>query len=609
MNFMKAGLSAVLILGCAPAAIVAALQDAGVASEVETESARLNAWFAQIDAEDLERFPQSKTGRGIIDADYGRWNDPTDAFAQETRRISEARLAHMRSSFDFDALDPVAQMSYRLFEYEVENGAREFAFRRHGLIFNQLFGAHTGIPAFLSSQHRVETAAHAEAYIQRLEGVDEFLDPLITESEARFDMGIQGPQWMYDRVIQTVENLASGAPFDDGSDHPVWADFQRKVGALDIPEEARDDLLARGRQAMLDNWGPAYTRLLVSLQSQRERAGNVDGVHAFPDGEAFYASLLRSHTTTGMTAAEIHAMGLSEMERIHGEMRAIMEEVGFEGSLQDFFEFMRTDPQFYYPNTDEGREAYLAEATRIIADMRSRLPDWFNTLPRAEIEVRRVEPFREQFAGKAFYESGAPDGSRSGVYYANLYDMADMATYQMATLAYHEGIPGHHMQRSIQQELESLPVFRQFIGYTAYNEGWGLYAEFLPLEMGLYDDPYANFGRLSMEVLRAVRLVVDTGLHDLGWTREEAIAFAAENTPYPIGNITNEVERYIVFPGQATGYQVGRNVILGLRHRAEAELGEDFDIRGFHDVILRDGSLPMTLLEERVEEWITAQRS
>ncbi|MEE2566899.1 DUF885 domain-containing protein [Hyphobacterium marinum] len=611
-RFLISTASAIVALGGVSAGAFAETLAAAssVQSEAEqTESDRLNARFAEIFDADLQLFPLAKTGQGIIDEDYGRWNNPSDAFGVEMYELGQARLTHMRETFDFDALDASAQISYRLFEYEAERARASFPFRRHGIIFNQLFGPHTGTVAILSGQHRISEVSHADAYIQRIEGVDEFLDVLIEESETRAGMGIVAPEWVYDRVLQTVRALASGAPFDDGPDHPVWADFQRKVAALEISQDERDVLLARAETALLENWGPVYRRLAESLEAQRSMATQSDSVSIYPDGDDFYADRLAVYTTTGMTAQEIHALGLSEVARIHEEMRGIMAEVDFDGTLQDFFEFMRTDPQFYYPNDDTGREEYLATATAIIDDMRERLPDYFGRLPQADIEVWRVEPFREQFAGKAFYENPALDGSRPGVYYANLYDMADMPIYQMATLAYHEGIPGHHMQRSIQQELDGIPMFRAFTAYTAYNEGWGLYAEFLPLEMGVYEDPYMNFGRLALELLRASRLVVDTGLHDQNWSREEAIAYMAENTPNPIGNITNEVERYVVLPGQATAYLIGKNRILGMRRTAEAALGDDFDIRAFHDLILSNGPLPLVILEEQVNDWIARQHS
>jgi uncharacterized protein (DUF885 family) len=414
---------------------------------------------------------------------------------------------------------------------------------------------------------------------------------------------------VYERVLDTVRGLQTGAPFDDGPDHPIWTDFQRKTGALDISDTERADLLEQARTALLEDFGPVYARLEAMLADHRDRSTTADGVADLPDGEAYYNDLLTGFTTTDMTAQEIHALGLAEVERLHAEMRGVMARTGFQGDLQDFFVFLRDDPQFYYPDTDEGRADYMDRATQIIDTVRERLPEFFGTLPEAELVVRRVEPFREAGAGLAFYENAAPDGSRPAVYYVNLRDMASVPSYQMATLAYHEGIPGHHLQRSIQQEMGNLPRFRQFVGYTAYAEGWGLYAESLPVEMGLYSDPYLDAGRIAMELWRACRLVVDTGLHAYGWSREEAIAYLRQNTPNSDADIIPAVERYVVFPGQATAYQVGKNHIVGLRQQAEAELGEDFDIRAFHDTVLASGQIPLSMLTEEVETWIAATAS
>ena len=308
----------------------------------------------------------------------------------------------------------------------------------------------------------------------------------------------------------------------------------------------------------------------------------------------------------GMSAAEIHELGLSEAERIHGEMEAIRRRVDFGGSLREFFAFMRDEPRFYYSNDAAGREAYLAEAARIVDDMRARLDELFITVPRASMIVKAVEPFRERTAGKAFYQRGSPDGSRPGVYYANLYRMQDMPIYQMEALAYHEGIPGHHMQNSIAQELEDVPRFRKFGGYTAYGEGWGLYTELIPKEMGFYEDPYSDFGRLAMELWRACGLVVDTGIHHRRWTREYAIQYLRENTPNPEGDCIKAIERYVVMPGQATAYKIGMSEILALRGLAKERLGERFDVREFHETILTCGPLPLDMLREVVVEWIDA---
>lgn len=296
------------------------------------------------------------------------------------------------------------------------------------------------------------------------------------------------------------------------------------------------------------------------------------------------------------------------MARIHGEMEKIKEQVGFEGSLQDFFEFMRTDQQFYYPNTPEGKEQYLNEATGLIEVMKGRLDDLFNIKPEADIIVKAVEPFREKSAGKAFYQQPAIDGSRPGIYYANLYDMNAMPIYQMEALAYHEGIPGHHMQLAIAQELDGLPMFRKFKNHTAYVEGWGLYSELVPKEIGFYEDPYSDFGRLAMELWRSCRLVVDTGIHSKKWTREQGIAYYKENTPNAESDCIKMVERHIVMPGQATAYKVGMNKIVELREEAKAWMGDQFDIKEFHDVVLNNGSLPLNVLEEMVQDWADSKR-
>lgn len=598
-----AGAATTALLLAAPAALTAPASFALQQEAEQSESARLNAWFEQIEQEDLDRNPLMKAYRGIIDADYGQWGDFSNEFAEESYEIGQARLAYMRENFDFDALDASTQLSWRLFEYRQENEARGNPYSRHGYVFNQMGGMHSSVPVFLTTIHRINSLETAEAWVSRASSVDTVMNTLIDEAEARFEMGIQPPDWMYGHVIETARNVISGAPFEGEGTNVVWESYERNITQIDISEEDRERLLAEGREALL-SWVEPYERLIAVMESQREAAAPGDGVWRLPEGEAYYNARLANFTTTNLTAQEIHDLGLANVARIHGEMEAIMAEVGFEGSLQDFFVFMREDPQFYYENTDEGREAYLAEATAVIERMNARLPEYFITLPEHALEVRRVEPFREASAGKAFYSRPAADGSRPGIYYANLRDMRDMPIYQMEALAYHEGNPGHHMQLAIMTDLEGIPSFRRFGGFTAYSEGWGLYTEYLPLEMGFYEDPYSNFGRLAMELWRAARLVVDTGLHYHEWSREEAIQYLIENTPNSEGDATNAIERYIVMPGQATAYMIGMLKILELRERAETELGEDFDIRMFHEVILRDGAVPLEVLEELIDAWI-----
>lgn len=580
---------------------------------VAEESARLNAFFETKYQEAIARSPMQQTFLGIK-TDYDKWDDASEAAAVLEMEIRRANVAEMRASFDPALLDAQAKLSWRLAEYELEQDERDFAWRGNTYVFSQMRGQHAGIPAFLINQHRITSKADAEAYIARLNGIPVFLGTHRERAEDAAKRGVLPPRFVFDYTIEASENIVTGYPFGgaaSGEPSPLIEDFQTKVDTL-----VADEVITNGEAAELRTAAdlalrnavePTYRQLIASLEAQRELAGTDDGVWRFDNGGEYYAARLANMTTTDMTAAEIHTLGLAEMDRIHGEMEAIMTVVGFEGSLQDFFEFMRTDPQFYKPETPEGKAEYIAEATALIDDMREQLPLMFNTFPKADMVVKAVEPFRERGAGKAFYQRPAPDGSRPGTYYANLYRMDAMPTYQMAALAYHEGIPGHHMQIAIAQELEGIPSFRKFGGYTPYSEGWGLYTELLPKELGFYEDPYSDFGRLAMELWRAARLVVDTGLHDKRWTREEAIAYLMENTPNPESDCVKAIERYIVMPGQATAYKIGMLKILELRERAKEALGEDFSLADYHDVVLRNGPVPLAILEEQVDAWIAAE--
>ncbi|QYU69455.1 DUF885 domain-containing protein [Leptolyngbya sp. 15MV] len=407
------------------------------------------------------------------------------------------------------------------------------------------------------------------------------------------------PRWVYPYVISDVQNL-----LDAGADNAVLEDFGTKVAALSLDAAARARLEADALAAWDGSARPAYQRLLAEMRRQQAIAPTDDGVWRLPQGAPYYSALLANYTTTDLTADQIHQIGLDEVARIHGEMRAIMAKVGFTGTLEEFFAFTRDDPRFYHTT----REDYLAEAEAVLAVMETRLPEYFGTLPRDPMVIKPVEAFREQSAGKAFYQSPAPDGSRPGTYYVNLYNLRDMSRNELEALAYHEGVPGHHLQRSIQTALGDVPPFRRFGGVTAYTEGWGLYSEELGKDMGFYTDPYSDFGRLGMELWRACRLVVDTGIHHKRWSRERAIQYLADNTPNPPGDIEKAIERYVVYPGQATAYTIGKLKIMELRARAQSELGDGFDYRTFHDAVLKSGPVPLSILEENIDAWITAQK-
>lgn len=491
---------------------------------------------------------------------------------------------------------------------DIERQLANDVFRYHTYIINQFWGAHTFVPSFLINIHRISEISDADAYITRLNGVESFFDQLITQLRLREEAGVFPPKWSYDQMLQAARNVISGAPFVEGEqDSTIWTDFQKKVATLDLSEAERNRLLDQARSALINKVQPAYEKLMSELTKQRLLSPKGDGVWRLPDGDKWYQNRLAWYTTTDLTAEEVHQLGLYHVERIHNDMRQIMAQVGFAGSLSEFFAFMRTDPQFYYEDSDAGRDAYMRDAKAYIDAMEQKIPEYFGLIPQADMIIKRVEPFREQSAGKAFYQSPSQDGSRPGIYYANLYDMSVMPSYQMEALAYHEGIPGHHMQRAITQELTGIPEFQKYASFTAYTEGWGLYTEELPKEMGFYQDPYSDFGRLAMELWRACRLVVDTGLHAKRWSREEAIAYLVENTPNSEYDAVKAIERYIALPGQATAYMIGKLEIQTLRAKAETELGDQFDLRGFHDEVLKDGPVPLNILAQKIDNWIAAQ--
>lgn len=571
---------------------------------VADESQRLHNFLEKAFGDEVSRKPAMQARLGIK-TNYGEWGDFSDGGARREFLITSDLLSTLRSKFDISRLSERDQLSFSLFEYRCEQALADYPWRFHTYPVNQMSGLQSQVPAFLINIHRVTNVSDAEAYVSRLKGVRSLMSQLIANIDRRREMGIIVPAFAIPYVLQDCENLLQGKPFTESEeDCTLLADFRMKIDALDIDRAVEQRLVEEATRALQDDVQPAYKQLIECVQSLAEVATTDDGAWKLPNGSAFYRHALRKMTTTDLLPDAIHELGLSEVARIHGEMRAITRKVEFEGSLQDFFEFTRDDPQFYYSNDDLGREQYLAKATELVDAMRDRLDELFLRKPRAPMIVKRVEAFREKSAAKAFYMPPAPNGSRPGVYYANLFDMNEMPKYQMEALAYHEGIPGHHMQASLAQELEGVPRFRKFgLGLPAYSEGWGLYTELIPKEIGCYADPYSDFGRLSMELWRAARLVVDTGIHTKRWTRQQAIDYLMENTPNPQGDCRKAIERYIVMPGQAAAYKIGMIKILELRESARQRLGERFDLREFHDVILRDGPMPLTLLEERVVSW------
>ncbi len=581
-----------------------------MAPAAATQDAELKAFFEKFDADQLARSPLSKSYRGIKDADYGKWDDFTDAAEAKDHAADMAALKEMRKRFDPAKLSPESRLSYRLFEKVRARSDANFNYRGYGYVYDQMNGAQSELPAFLINIHRVDTKADAEAYVSRLQGMGTGIRQATEQSKARAAKGILPPKWVYPYVIADAKNVVSGFPFTKiATEAPLYADLKAKVTKLDIPQAEKDALIQAGADALLTSVKPAYAELVTEMERQEKLAGTDDGIWRFKDGAGYYAQLLKNYTTTDMTPDQVHQLGLDQVARIHGEMREIIKKTGFQGDLPAFFKFMREDKRFYAPNTEEGRALYLSETEKARDAVTALLPQYFGILPKAPLTVKRVEAFREKSAGKAFYQGPSPDGSRPGTYYANLYDMADMPLTEVEALFYHEGLPGHHLQRTIQTELTEMPPFRRFGGFTAYTEGWGLYSEKLAKDMGLYTDPYRDFGRLQLELHRAIRLVVDSGLHHKRWTREQAIKYVEDNSADAPGGIVKAIERYIIYPGQATAYMVGRLKISALRDKAQAALGDKFDMRGFHDVVLKDGPVPLDVLEEQVDAWIASKKS
>jgi uncharacterized protein (DUF885 family) len=584
---------------------------ASAAPDAASESKRANEFLDNCWDEILARHPIDESFYGIK-THYDQLEDLSDEKAAADLAVWQKDLATLKRDFKFDNLDRPARLSWKLFEREVEREAEEFRFRFDVYPISQMRGVHSQMPAFLINVHKIDNAKDAEAYIARLNAIPKLFDEVMVNLRAREDKSVVAPRFVFPLVLDACRKVIGGKPFDSSENNsPLLDDFTKKVGALkDVDLATRDRLLGDAGKALTDSVKPAYEKLIAFLEDQSKRAKDDAGVWKFSDGKDFYRSALHRATTTNLSASAIHETGLKEVARIHGEMRKIKDKVGFKGDLPAFFKFMREDRQFYLPDTEDGRAKYLAQAATIVDTMKKRLDELFITKPKADIVVKAVEKFREKSAGKAFYQQPAPDGSRPGMFYVNLRELHNNPTYELESLAHHEGIPGHHMQIAIAQELSGIPKFRKFShAYTAYTEGWGLYSELTPKEIGMYEDPYSDFGRLSLELWRAGRLVVDTGLHEKKWTREQAIDYLKQNTSNSEADCVDSINRYIVMPGQATAYKIGMLKILELRERAKKRLGNKFDLRQFHEVVLTNGAVPLDLLEELVEDWIKSKQS
>lgn len=589
-----------------------------VKAVTKSESEKLNEWFEVKYEEEVMMSPIQLTFLGRKER-YGELDDFSEKSQLEQYEWKKKTVEELKAMFDYDKLDEAAKLSYDLWDYQFQVMKEGKEFIRHAYIFEQMNGTHSFLPTLMMQFHKVEEESDMQAYVSRLSAMGRGMNQLIDRATVIAEGGVRPPRFAYEIVTKEAKDIISGKPFDDSEkDSSLLNDAKTKAAALvtaeKIDQARADELVAAVSQALTDHFGPSYQRLISYLEKDIANASEEpNGVHALPNGKALYANLLKRNTTTNMTADEVHDLGLAEVKRIRALMEEIKVKDGFEGSLQEYFAFIRDskdDPRFYFENNDEGRQGYIDDATTAIENIKKELPNYFGILPKADLVVKRVESFREQDGAPQHYYPGTPDGSRPGIYYAHLSDMATMPKNELEVIAYHEGLPGHHMQIAIAQELKGIPTFRTQAGFTAYVEGWALYSEALAKEMpNTFETLNSDFGRLGSEIWRAIRLVVDTGMHHKGWSMQQAVDFFSQNSPAPLGTIETEIRRYLVIPGQATSYKVGMIDIQRLRKLAETELGEAFDIRAFHDTILDGGALPLSLLERKVNAWITEIKS
>ncbi|HEY0685135.1 MAG TPA: DUF885 domain-containing protein [Steroidobacter sp.] len=591
----------------AVAAMWLTLAVSGVASAAPTETQRLNAFFERVFERSLMRSPLRQTRLGLK-TQQDRWDDISERRQLEDVELVRGDLEGLRR-FDFAKLDSTAQLSYRLFERNSREALRAYEWRHSGYLITQMGGLHRRVATTLLNEHSIAERADAEAYIARLRGVRPLMMELVSQLQTQASKGVQPPRFVYDLTLSEAENLLKGRPFEDvASDGPVLADFRAKLAQAKFPGADAQGLLKQAEAALLEGFGPGYRALIAELRRAQTSATDADGVWKLPKGADYYRFCIESYTTLPLTPAEIHALGLKEVARIHDDMRAIMKQVGFTGSLQAFFTHMREDLRYYYADSAEGRAQYLKDADALLQVVKGRQLHVVSRVPKADVVVKPVPAWREKSSAKAYYHNPSEDGVRPGVFYINLYDMKAQPRYLLPVVLYHEAIPGHHLEVAISYELAGLPRFRKLNSVASYSEGWGLYTERLAAEMGLYQDPYQQFGRLTMELMRAARLVVDTGLHDQRWSREQAVAYLDANMPGSHYDNQREIDRYIVLPGQATSYSVGMLKIIELRERAQRALGKRFQLTRFHDIVLGSGPLPLPMLEENVDAWIKAER-
>ncbi|HYB64727.1 MAG TPA: DUF885 domain-containing protein [Steroidobacteraceae bacterium] len=527
-------------------------------------------------------------------------------YAQLTRFLAEVR------AFDRGTLSRQDQITYDILvdQYETGLAFRRFAWLQGDELYpvSPMFGVEVELSSFMQTTHVVSNDKTARNYVRRLEAMGEKLDQVTAAMQRQASAGVVLPPSLLERSLTVIHDTVSAQP----ADNALVTSFVTRMNRVEsLDGAAKQQLASQAAEAVRSRIYPAYARMSAALEALRPAAATQGaGVDRLPDGAAYYALELRQNTTTDYTPGQVHELGLSEAARITREMDQLLAAVGLTaGSVGERMAALGKDPRFLLPDDDAGRRQALERYQQILDEIAARMPEYFRTLPGKRLTVERVPASQEKGTSGAYYQQAAMNGSRPGIFFANLRDMSEVPTWSMKTLAYHEGIPGHHLQISTALGLKDLPLIRQQTLYAAYAEGWALYAEQLAAEIGMYkDDPWGNLGRLQLELLRAARLVVDTGIHAQGWTREQAISYMVATTGKAQAEVASEVERYMAMPGQACAYKVGELKILELRAKAQTALGPRFNLKDFHSVILENGGVPLTLLEQLVDEWIARTR-
>jgi uncharacterized protein (DUF885 family) len=567
----------------------------------------LNLFYEKVFAELLFDEPELLSSVGLVEqfgirSHNGKLGDESPAHQQKMFDRWKRDLAQLRE-YPLDRQTPSQRLSTRILDWFLAQEAEGERWQWHNYPVNQLQGVQNVLPTFLANTHRLLDRKDCEYYVMRLNAVAAKFDQLLESLRSREQRQILPPRFVVEEVLKEMSNFVARP----AAENVLATSFKERAGKIaKLSDNERANFQTQVEAAITNSVYPAYQKLVDYFNGVLPKTTTDDGVWKLPDGDAYYAWALRQNTTTTLQPEELHALGLREVARIEGEMRVLLDANGFSGQpIGASMDSLNKDPRFLYPNDDKGRAEALAEYKRLIDTATERCHQLFLTIPKAKCEVRRVDQFKEATAPGANYAPGAMDGTRPGTFFANLRDMSETPKWSMPTLAYHEGVPGHHWQLSTSQELKGVPQFRKVIPFTAFMEGWALYAEWLAKEAGWYaNDPFGDLGRLCDELFRAVRLVVDTGIHAKHWTREQAIAYMREKTGMAEKEVSSEIERYIVAPGQACAYKVGMLKIQELRTRAQKELGAKFDQRGFHDAVLKNGALPLEILDEQVNEYI-----